>query len=255
MESSNQPTQTISPTLRQSPWTAKNPPNWYVASKEHVTLHLIVRKTFAELTEFCVWVKSHTRVCVVGQHDADEDVNQTHCHFMINGLDVTKEGLRKELKKYITDGRKEYALMEKTEQQRLPYDEWILAVYVLKGDMKHHMLGSYTESQVQDIVSAWVVYETKTSEPKITTQYELVQAMVPKMRQKGVIYMGEYGEAFAETAIVPCQENFRIMCDELNAHHVRTSRNELERIWVTLLRQHKSNQDALYNSISASVFR
>lgn len=251
MESSNQPTQT----LRQPPWTAKNPPNWYVQCKEHVTLHLIVRKPFSELTEFCVWVKSHTHRCVVGQHDADEEINQTHCHFMIHGLDVTKEGLRKELKKYITDGRKEYALMEKTEVQRLPYDEWILAVYVLKGDMKHHALSSYIESQVQDIVSAWVVYETKPSEQKITTQYELIQSMLPKMKSHSVVIQTDIGEVQFENAVIPCQENFHIMCKELNVHHVRTSRNELERIWVTLLRQHKSNQDALYNSISASVFR
>jgi len=174
---------------------------------------------------------------------------------MINGCNTTLEGLRKELKKTVKNGREEYAIMTKTERERKPYDEWMLAVYCLKGDISNHKLGKYTHPQVLDIVSAWVNYKTKTSEEKITTQYELVQAMVPKMRQKGVIYMGEYGEAFAETAIVPCQENFRIMCEELNAHKVRTSRNELERIWVTLLRQHKSNQDALYNSISASVFR
>ena len=254
MESSNLPTLPTT-ALRQPPWTSKNPPNWYVASKEHVTWHVIVRKPFDELREFGVWVKSHTRKCVIGQHNADDDDKMVHCHFMINGCDTTLEGLRKELKKYIKNGREEYAIMTKTQKARIPYAEWELAVYVLKGDLAHHMLGNYTHEQVLDIVSAWQQYETKTSEPKITTQYELVQAMVPKMRQKGVIYMGEYGEAFAETAIVPCQENFRIMCDELNAHHVRTSRNELERIWVTLLRQHKSNQDALYNSISASVFR
>jgi len=255
MESSNQPTQTLAPTLRQPPWTAKNPPNWYTPSKEHVTWHLIVRKPFQELREFADWVQAHTRAFVIGQHDADEEVNITHCHFMINGCDTTLEGLRKELKKYIKDGRKEYALMTKTEQQRLPYDEWMLAVYCLKGDIEHHKLSKYTHEQVLDIVSAWVTYETVDPKEKITTQYELIKAMLPKMKHKGVIYQGEYGEAFAENAVVPCQENFRIMCEELNAHEVRTSRNELERIWVTLLRQHKTNQDALYTSISNSVFR
>jgi len=194
-------------------------------------------------------------MCVVGQHDADEEINQTHCHFMIHGLDVTKEGLRKELKKYITDGRKEYALMEKTEVQRLPYDEWILAVYVLKGDMKHHVFSSYTESQVQDIVSAWVVYETKPSELKIASQYDIIESVMPKMKTRDQLYQGEFGEALAEHAVIPCAENFRILCDALNAHKIRTSRNELERIWVTVLRQHRNNQDSLYESISRNVFR
>ena len=252
MESSNLPT--LTPT-RQPPWTSKNAPNWYVASPDHVTWHLIVRKPFQELREFADWVQIHTRKFVIGQHDADEDVTTTHCHFMINGCDTTLEGLRKELKKTVKNGREEYAIMTKTERERKPYDEWMLAVYCLKGDMNNHQLGKYPHPQAQDIVSAWVNYETKDPKEKITTQYTLIKSMLPKMKHKGVLYQGEFGDAWSETAVVPCQENFRIMCDELNAHEVRTSRNELERIWVTLLRQHKSNQDALYNSISASVFR
>jgi hypothetical protein len=255
MESSNQPTSQLS---RQLPWTALNPPNWYEPSKEHVTWHLIVRKPFQELREFADWVQVHTRMFVVGQHDADEEVNTTHCHFMINGCDVTKEGLRKELKKYITDGRKEYALMEKSEKARLPYDEWHLAVYVLKGDMNNHKLGKYSYEKVQDIVSAWQIYEkseTKTSEPKITSQYDVIESVIPKMKTRDQLYQGEFGEALAEHAVIPCAENFRILCDALNAHKIRTSRNELERIWVTVLRQHRNNQDSLYESISRNVFR
>jgi hypothetical protein len=194
-------------------------------------------------------------MCAIGQHDADEDINQTHCHFMINGLTTTDEGLRKELKKYITNGRKEYGLLKVSEKARLPYDEWWLAVYVIKGDIDNHKLSSYTESQVKDIVDAWVVYENPTPEQKITTQYELIKAMIPKMRQRSVVVQGEYGDCILDNAVVACQENFHIMCEMLNAHEVRTSRNELERIWVTLLRQHKSNQDALYTAISNNVFR
>ena len=255
MESSNQPTQTLTQTLRQPPWTAKNPPNWYAHSSAHVTWHVIVRKPYEELHEFGVWIKAHTRRFVIGQHNADDDDKMTHCHFMVNGCDTTLEGLRKELKKYIKNGREEYSIMTKTHKAHLPYHEWELAVYVIKGDIVHHKLSGYTKEQMDDIVSAWQNYETADPKEKITTQYELIKAMLPKMKHKGVMYQGEYGDAFAENAVVPCQENFRIMCDELNAHEVRTSRNELERIWVTLLRQHKTNQDALYSSISNSVFR
>lgn len=228
---------------------------WYTASPEHVTWHLIVRKPFQELREFADWVQIHTRAFVIGQHDADEDVNQTHCHFMINGCDTTLEGLRKELKKTVKNGREEYAIMTKTEKTRVPYDEWYLAVYCLKGDIIHHKLGKYTHPQVLDIVNAWVTYETVDPKEKITTQYELIVSMIPKMKKNSVVIHGEYGEMLLDNAVVPCQENFHIMCRELNAHEVRTSRNELERIWVTLLRQHKSNQDALYTAISNNVFR
>ena len=170
----------LTPTLREPPWTVKNAPNWYVKSPDHVTWHLIVRKPFQELREFADWIQQHTRKFVIGQHDADEDINQTHCHFMINGCDTTLEGLRKELKKTVKEGRKEYAIMTKTETTRVPYDEWMLAVYVLKGDIDNHKLTNYTHEQVLDIVSAWVTYEILDPSAKITTQYELVKAMLPK---------------------------------------------------------------------------
>lgn len=255
MESSNQPTLPPTPPPREAPWTSKNAPNWYVPSPDHATWHLIVRKPFQELREFADWVQINTRMFVIGQHDADEDVNTTHCHFMINGCKSTIEGLRKELKKSVKNGREEYAIMTKTERERKPYDEWMLAVYCLKGDINNHKLGKYTHERTLDIVSAWVNYETVDPKDKITTQYELIKSMIPKMKSHSVIVQGEYGDAEYENAVIPCQENFNIMCKVLNAHEVRTSRHELERMWVTLLRQHTANQNALYASISASVFR
>ena len=62
---------------------------------------------------------------------------------MINGCDTTLEGLRKKGEKTVKEGRKEYAIMTKTETTRVPYDEWMLAVYVLKGDIDNHKLTNY----------------------------------------------------------------------------------------------------------------
>lgn len=230
MESTNQPTSQPTPPV----------------------LHVVLRKPFQEIKAFAEWAKEQTLNYLVGEHEADPEIETTHCHILLEGLKVTKEALRKQILK-VSPGRGQYVIMEKTQKARLPYDRNYLGVYILKGKCATANATSFDDVQLALWASKWVDQsEEKLSKAeKETTIWDVI--MTAHKKCKADWKLGSHNEL--NLVVEPSRENWYILCQELNRARIRTSRNELERAWVTLLRQDPHNQDDLFNSIMSNVFR
>ena len=205
-----------------------------------------------KLAAFHDWVKSHTTNYLLVQHEADEETNRTHTHGMLVNLDVTIEGLRKEIKKY-SPGKGQYAIMTKTKKDKILYNEDKLAIYMLKGvDPPLAHLTSYPETKITGWIALWKKREDILSkDKKDATIFDVLLSARAKMELKTT-----WNEKGVIVQIVICnQANFITMCGALNDSRIRTSRNELERCWVTLIRQDAATQVDLFHSINNNVFR
>jgi len=226
-------------------------PNQPTSNPSPVVWQLVLRKPFEEIKAFGEWLKDQVEGFVICQHEPDEKEKTIHCHVMTVGLKVGVEGLRKQIKK-VSGGRGQYAIMEKTEKTREEYDRDKLAIYCLKGRVANCKLASYDDITIAAWASKWVDRsEPLSKEEKEKTIWDVI------MKAHGMCHKewkyGSHNELNLQAE--PSKENWFILMRELNLAKIKTSRNELERAWVTLLRQDPRNQEDLYNSIMSNVFR
>lgn len=136
-------------------------------------LHVILHKPYEEIKAFSEWLKDKSNYYLVGEHDADEQVKTTHCHILIEGLKVSREGLRKQIQKY-SPGKGQNCTMERTEKTRVKYKRNYLAVYILKGDMKTYRSGSFNEFSLEMWVGQWVNRKTQEEKTSLATSKDTV---------------------------------------------------------------------------------
>lgn len=246
------------------------PPNQPNPPAEEV-LQTILHKPYEEIKAFSEWLKENTLNYIIGEHEADLEVKTTHCHILIEGLKVTRESLRKQVIKH-APGRGQNCTMSETQQKpRQKYNRDFLAIYIIKGKESVIKSSTFTEEHHADWASKWIdrtaTRDTKQSaeskEEAKDKKDHTIWATILRAKEKCVkhnilkTHKGEYGdfEITQETAVEASCHNWQILCQELNKDKIRTSRNELERAWVTLLRQDSLNQQSLYEAINKNVFR
>lgn len=129
-----------------------------------VVLQTILRKPYSDIRPFEEWLKENATRYLIGEHEADLEIQTTHCHILIVGLKVTRESLRKIIQK-VAPGQGQNCTMARTQKKpRNLYDEQLLMDYILKGSISHHRSSSYTEEQLTNSASKWVHHEPVASE-------------------------------------------------------------------------------------------
>jgi len=149
---------------------------------------LVVRKPYdaSGVDDFAFWLKNNTTNFLVGEHPADFEVSSTHCHFLIEGLKVTDQGLRKSLKRCDISGS-DYSLMTKRKSKngiREDYSADFLAIYIIKGDIKQVKCSSYFYSQLLEWESKWINHAERSE----AEQGGLNQGKLPTAKKKNTIY-------------------------------------------------------------------
>lgn len=226
---------------------------------------LVMRKPWSDISGFEGWLKEQTLRHIVAEHEADEEIATTHCHILLEGLKVSDEGLRKQVKKY-SPGQGQYAIMKVQQKTRLEYSQAGLAIYMIKGNPLTVKSHSFADETIMEYTLAWLtpdeLYEEKTGTKKEDKDYTLwnITLKVRELAKKSLTIKNcrdEYGDYDMKTeeSVEATLENFQLLCEEMNKHKIRSSRNELERAWVTLLRQDQPNQKLLFESINKNVFR
>jgi len=119
------------------------------------------------------WAKVSGKLLVY-RHDADEEVNRTHCHFLIEECTIgTAEGLRKRVKHMGFNGNKDWAFTEApiTDEQR---DKYI--TYMTKGHLDPVYNKGYDPVYLEERKNAWVDYDApsvpKTKDTEVVDRKE-----------------------------------------------------------------------------------
>lgn len=228
--------------------------------------HLIVRHAYTDLSGIMTYFREKATRYLVGEHNSDHTTKQVHCHLAIDYA-FGRNSIEKQVKKYQLGGQGQFAIMTKTQKSRQAYEFDKLSEYILKGDKKHLRDTNQTEEFVQKRVDEWVQFlpvdvpqeessgRKKKAESQIT-QYKIINEVIAYGIEQKWIVTEDFNNQDINTIASWHRKNiFKYMCTLLNKYQIRTSRNELERIYVTILRLCPNAQNEIYESIYKNIFR
>jgi len=120
-----------------------------------VVLQVVLHKSYEAVKAFAEWLKENTLQYIIGEHEADDEIKTTHCHILIEGLKVSREALRKQVIKH-APGRGQNCTMAQTQKTRQNYKRDFLAIYIIKGNVKHCKDTSFDDIQIAIWASKWI---------------------------------------------------------------------------------------------------
>lgn len=232
-------------------------------------LQVVIRLAYTAISEFIEYLDKREVRYVVGEHEADEETTQTHCHLAID-WNMTRQALEKGMKSTSVSGRAISSIMEKTHKTREAYDFDILTTYITKGKISNiKKYRGLTEDQIAALAAKWV---TPTSpgtlgDPKVSkeikdrTRWQVVQDVITETQKMPGVWETVYQDPFGASADTPSlrikshQTVFKVMLKHLRENKISTSRNELERMYVTIIRHDPYASNELYESIYKNIFR
>lgn len=237
-------------------------------------LHLILRKEFKDISMLDDYLRSASEAFVIVEHDPDESDDpkrgqfaMKHCHIMIVDFFYSDEALRKFLVKSNLGGRGQYAILSKTQKTREDYDFDKLGVYMVKGCYEAKAIYCIPPSKVTEWKEKWV-QPTAAATPekkkgdigekkeKSKSHWEIMDDVWNEVEKEAGIWDEFCGFTIGKQLNHKGRDVlFDVMVKHLNANKVRTSRNELERFYVTLLRRDDRQVGLLRIQILKNVFR
>lgn len=222
------------------------------SSNQPTVWQLVLKLPYQDISGLVPYLRTNCDRYLVAEHSSDDGCKTTHCHIMLVNYRYTSTSLDKERAKYIT-GRGQHALLKVQEKSREPYGEPFLGAYCLKGLDYTHKSSSYTDAEIKEFIARWVPLG-KAKEEKPKTQWDLIQEMrsACQMSDRAIRIQHTEGVAYV-SHVCPTRENFYVMNKILNENKIKTSIHELERWWITLLRQDQRNQDDLFNKINSKL--
>lgn len=206
---------------------------------------------------------------LICQHEADDGVNRTHCHVMLDGVKVSDEAIRKRINKHGLGGRGNYAIIQRYKSEA--YDTDKLGVYVLKGKLANMKQTSYESQKISAWVDDWresVSNPSDKSPPKngskspVKSHYDIMEEILQETRQRPGIWrvintISSDEQGLIQDPVWVCENRKAVwdcMIKHLAKNKIRTSKHELERWYVTMMREEKNTSEAMYSSIMRKLY-
>lgn len=204
------------------------------------------------------------------QHPADGKTKRVHCHMMLVNPTIEVDSFQKLMKRNgINPGRGQHWIAKtvmKGEYKGQKYNKKDLLKYMLKGKLRLLFEKDISPAEVEEAVSSWVELNLSNSTgPKSSkdtnTHYDIILSIKQKALKEHsdwfdtqlTIDTSCFGYEFDKVTIKDHHRLFYFMCNELNKARIRTSSNELERFYVTLIRQFANGTESLFNTISRKL--
>lgn len=122
-----------------------------------VVWQLVAFRPIAELDQLFSYLNINCKRYVAQQHSADEQINRTHCHISIVDFKYTKVSLAKHCNKIGLEGSSDYGILTVDPDNKKPYSEEGLSVYVIKGlDAPATQYSGYTYDVIETFRNKWV---------------------------------------------------------------------------------------------------
>lgn len=226
--------------------------------------HVVLRRKYQDVSGFVVDMESRATHLLCCEHIPDKEESTTHCHVVIE-TEISQEAIRKRINLFNVGGRGQYAIMTKTMKTRVPYIRIELLRYVLKGQGRAEPQESfltrqfgYVDDEVRDAIMSWNLNAKAViddDDNKGKTHYDLIKEIYAKANKTTRIVRDEFGNLINEHCVDNTVATWHLMCKELNANKVRTSKHELNRFYTTLLRQDPLHQEDLYAQYMREYYR
>lgn len=232
--------------------------------------HIVVQHPAQHIQRFWDYIRMDGAYhdIVICEHQADNEIAHTHVHMAIRTT-VSQQTLRNKTKEYIMDLRRgNHAIMTKTQKTRLEYDWAKTCIYIIKGNRDHIKYTSLDETSIHQYIDSWIppTVATSTMEPSApkdpNTHWDLMQKIIKDTKS-----MGLWGEVLEQDGLgnmiyqpgLPTEASrmkvYDYMVQVLNENKVRTSRNELERFFMTIIRHDTIGNKLVRAGIFKNLFR
>lgn len=234
-----------------------------------IVWHGMVRMPFEDLSGLATVWAAKCDFFAIAQHEADDEVDITHCHMMIGSPVLKKDSYQAYMSKMnIRPGKGNHWIMDKTQKTKQPYSRSKLLEYLIKGDPSRLKFSkNISPAEVEAAASAWVEpglgNSTKNepspkSKPKkqdTQTHYQVCQEILRKAKTEHPDWFkmditNYFAEDEDEFTLRPDYHKhiWDLMITELNKRKIRTSINELERFYTTIMRNDHATKSLLFQN-------
>lgn len=234
-----------------------------------IVWHGMVRMSFDDLSGLATLWAAKCDFFAIAQHEADEEVDITHCHMMIGSPSLKKDSYQKIMHKIgIDPGKGNHWIMDRTQKTKQPYSRAKLLGYLLKGDpLRLKFSKNISPAEVEAATSEWVEpglgnstkrepsQPAKKPKQENLTHYQTCQEILRKAKAEHP----EWFKSDITTYFAEDEDEFTLRSDyhkhmwdlmikELNRRKIRASINELERFYTTIMRNDHETKSLLFQN-------
>lgn len=149
-------------------------------------LQLIIRRPYSDVSGVVERISTVCDRLLCCQHDADDEITQTHIHAMLVGATVSDQSIRNWVTSADLGGKGQFSLFDKTQKKpRREYEEDYLGPYLLKGTANGI---KYNHGYSDEIIASWIVKWNKKVQTKIVTPLiaEQMEFVMEQAEQKAL---------------------------------------------------------------------
>lgn len=226
-------------------------------------LHVIFHKSWADVSGICHKMAEKCTRFLAAQHNADDKVKTTHVHCALEHFDsqnvIPVEGVRT----FIPDefkGRGQYVIMKKTEKPpKRFYHYETLCIYIIKASVLNvKLVKNLSPDKLEQLASQWIdhsepVKRTPKHEECSKTHWEIIQEVKEEINKQHKDKINPYTGGL--TGEYSFELVYRMLLVVLRKYKIRTSRNELERFMITIIRDDYNFEDKVMLAIKKNIFR
>lgn len=242
-----------------------------------VVWHGCIFRQYADISGIMgVWA-SLCSAFAVAQHEPDEEVDRVHCHIMLINCSQEVNTIQKKAKSIdpTVGGQGQWWISKKVQKGQYKgqlYKRIPLLKYLLKGDAARLKYSkNISPAEVEEAVSAWIPDESKDPTPQTPqkseakakqteTHFEICEQILLEAKAKHpnwfkvsmVNYLDEHESEFT---IYPeyYQNIWDLMITTLRKKKIRTSINELERFYITIMRNEYDFKHLLFQNCMRKI--
>jgi len=212
-----------------------------------------------------------SKVCdqfIVYEHDADEEVATTHCHFLMMSSTVKEEALKRRFYKlYPTDrlGNDLWAWKHKEH----PNPDLGYIKYMSKGVLAPKFVKNISPAIVDEFRQKWVPKNpvssvaNKSDKPKDKSKefYSICERVIEIARETPGVYENRLVESefgsnslMMKSVIVNPGKVYDILLKELKKNRIMTEINQLTRFMTTILREDANMGEEIKKTVFKRLF-
>ena len=147
-----------------------------MVSLNQPTTQLVIHRQLSELAFIFPYLQKNTANYLCRQHNADDEIPRTHCHFALKSLSVSKQSLSKFLNANGISGSDNFGILTVTKKDKKPYNFDMLSIYICKGLIYDDSLThSVPKEDVLMYIESWKTQgeATRSSQEKGKTSLDI----------------------------------------------------------------------------------
>lgn len=228
-----------------------------------------ISRSYVDISSVLIEISRKSEGACWYEHDADEEVSRQHVHGLLVNPTISTDTMKGWLRKILGPvDRYDWAFPTtyKNDLKEVCAVNMDFITYMSKGKLEPvHCYGSIHSLLCDVYRKKWVERSKRITQTeqkiKEKTHWDLIQEILTESHKIPGAWCNVLERQDGELVTVQGLSDagradiFDLMCQVLNKNKVRTSRNELERFYVSIIRHDNKSRENMRISILQNVFR